>query len=175
MNYLQIDKASIENGLGVRVVLWVSGCTVSCPGCHTPWTHDFFRGRPFNEDAKEKIFEHLDKPWIKGITLSGGHPLEVQNMLDVYNLLTEIRERYPDKDVWLYTGLELTYEQFTYPDDASIMSRILRLCDVIVDGPFVMSQRNITIAFRGSENQRLIDVKRTLEAGKIVTLKLEDE
>ena len=95
-------------------------------------------------------------------------------MLDVYNLLTEIRERFSNKDVWLYTGLELTYEQFTYPDDVSLMSRILRLCDVVVDGPFVQSQRDITIAFRGSRNQRLIDVKRTMSLGKIATLDIDD-
>lgn len=174
MNYLQIDKASIENGLGVRVVLWVSGCTVSCPGCHTPWTHDFFRGKPFNEEAKEKIFACLEKPWVKGITVSGGHPLEVQNMLCVYELLSEIKENFPEKDIWLYTGLTLTYEQFVTPDEHSLMSRILRLCDVIVDGPFVLSQRDITLAFRGSRNQRLIDVKATLESGDIRLCEIAD-
>lgn len=174
MNYLQIDKASVENGLGVRVVLWVSGCTVSCPGCHTPWTHDFYRGQPFNEEAKAKIFECLEKPWVKGITVSGGHPLEVQNMLCVYELLSDIQESFPDKDIWLYTGLTLTYEQFVIPDETSLMSRILRLCDVIVDGPFVLSQRDITLAFRGSRNQRLIDVKATLESGDIQLYEIED-
>ena len=174
MNYLGIDKASIANGLGVRVVLWVSGCTVSCPGCHTPWTHDFHRGRPFTEETKNIIFECLDHDWVKGITLSGGHPLEVQNMVDVYDLIVDIKEKFPDKDVWLYTGLSITYEQFTYPDNTSLISSILRLCDVVVDGPFVLSQRDTTIAFRGSTNQRLIDVKRTLVSGKIITLDIED-
>ena len=173
MNYLQIDKASIENGLGVRVVLWVSGCTVSCPGCHSPWTHDFFRGKPFTEEAKRKIYECMNHPWVRGITLSGGHPLELQNMLDIYLLLSDIKRDFPDKDIWLYTGLELSFEQFIYPDEESLMSRILRLCDVVVDGPFVQSQRDITIAFRGSRNQRLIDVKATLEAGIIKTLEIE--
>ena len=173
MNYLQIDKASIQNGLGVRVVLWVSGCTISCQGCHTPWTHDFLAGRPFDEDAKQYLFQCLSKPWVKGITISGGHPLEVQNLIPVYHLLTEIRVQFPDKDVWLYTGLEISYELLTLPDDVSLLSRILRLCDVVVDGPFVLSQRDITIAFRGSTNQHIIDVKKSLRSWEIVEVSHE--
>lgn len=172
MNYLQIDKCSIENGLGIRVSLWVSGCSVHCPGCHNPETWDFNAGRPFDSIAKTKLFELLDKPWVKGITLTGGHPIEIPNQWDVITLLTEIRDKFPSKDIWLYTGHTLQYKDFTseYPWS---LSPLLRLCDVVVDGPYIEDQRDITLAFKGSKNQRLIDVKKSLETGRIEELHIE--
>ena len=104
MNYLQIEKTSISNGPGVRVVLWVSGCSIHCKGCQNPSTWDYNSGKLFDKTAKQELFEALDKPYIQGITFSGGHPLENENISEVYNLCKEIKEKFPTKDIWLYTG-----------------------------------------------------------------------
>lgn len=169
MNYIKITKCDIANGLGVRVVLWVSGCSLHCKECHNPETWGFCAGKPFDDAAKEELFEVLSKPWIKGITLSGGHPLELQNYGVVYDLLKEIRQKFSDKDVWLYTGYHLNWEDFRYP---SRIWPVLQLCDVVVDGPFILEQRDLTLPFRGSRNQRLIDVHQTLEKAHICELEI---
>lgn len=176
MNCMQIDKASISNGTGVRVVLWCAGCTQKCQGCFNPETWDFNAGQLFDKDAKEYLFEKLSKLYIQGITFSGGHPLECQNVVDVYNLIQEIKTRFPDKDIWLYTGYELNINNFTtrirgiteQDTHHNNINSVLNLCDVVVDGPFIESQRDLTLAFRGSKNQRLIDVKKTIAQNKIV-------
>lgn len=164
MNYMKIDKVSISNGLGCRVVIWTSGCSLHCHGCHNPQTWDFDAGQPFDEKAKQLLFEQLNKPYIKGITISGGHPLDPNNFEDVLNLVKEVKFKFPTKDIWLYTGY--LYEELYYRD----ISRILLYVDVLVDGPYVEEQRDITLAFRGSKNQRLINVQETLKQGKIITL-----
>ena len=173
MNYLQIERCSIENGLGVRVSLWVSGCSMNCPGCHNPETWAPDAGSVFDERAKSKLYECLGKPWVKGITLTGGHPLEPYNVNDVLDLLLEIKEKFCDKDVWLYTGLTIDIEDFNLDKDIRHIAPVLRLCDYIVDGPYIESMRDITLAFRGSTNQRIIDVKKTLAANEIVELQIE--
>lgn len=171
MNYLGIDKASISNGPGVRVVLWVSGCTLRCKGCQNPESWDFCAGKLFDDDAKQELFEALNKPYIKGVTFSGGNPIERKNVGCVLNLITEIKERFPNKDIWLYTGWEVHIEDFAQPYlDMIITNEIFRRCDVVVDGPYIEEQRDITLKFRGSKNQRLIDVKETLKQGKIITI-----
>ena len=148
MNYLGIDKASINNGPGVRVVLWVSGCTLHCKGCQNPESWDFCAGK-----------------------FSGGNPIERKNIGCVLSLITEIKERFPNKDIWLYTGLTVDIEDFAQSScDMIINNEILRRCDVVVDGPYIEEQRDITLKFRGSRNQRLIDVKETLKQGKIITI-----
>ena len=164
MNYMKIDKSSICNGLGWRVVLWVSGCTLCCKNCFNRETWDCNAGQPFDEKAKQFIFEQLSKPYIKGITISGGHPLDAYNFEDVLSLSKEIKAKFPDKDIWLYTGY--LYEELYYKD----ISRILLYIDVLVDGPYIEEQRDITLPWRGSRNQRVIDVKGTLKQGKVVTL-----
>lgn len=164
MNYLKIDKTSISNGLGVRTVLWCAGCERKCKNCFNPQTWDFNAGKPFDENAKQLLFSQLSKPYIKGLTLSGGHPLETRNFDDVLNLVREVKEKFPTKDIWLYTGY--LYEELYYRE----ISRILLYIDVLVDGPYIEEQRDITLAFRGSSNQKLIDVKETLKQGKIITL-----
>lgn len=164
MNYLKIDKTSISNGLGVRTVLWCAGCERKCKNCFNPQTWDFNAGKLFDENAKQLLFAQLGKPYIKGLTLSGGHPLETKNFSDVLNLVKEVKEKFPTKDIWLYTGY--LYEELYYRE----ISRILLYIDVLVDGPYIEEQRDITLAFRGSRNQRLIDVKETLKQGKIITL-----
>ena len=175
MNYLQIDKSSISDGPGVRVVLWVSGCTLHCKGCHNQESWSFGAGKLFDERAKNKLFNYLNKPYIKGLTISGGHPLENKNVEDVYLLIKEIREKLPTKDIWLYTGY--TWEQIfpTVCLDALSVNNMYRkliveMCDVVVDGPYIEEQRDITLKFRGSKNQRLIDVKETLKQNKIITI-----
>lgn len=171
MNYLSITPCDIANGQGVRTVLWVSGCSLHCPGCHNPESHDRFAGKPFDEDAKKELFDALSKPYVRGLTLSGGHPLEDYNLEDLYLLLIDIRKNFPDKDIWLYTGLTLVYADFAYPANGikrQLHYSILNLCDIVVDGPFIQEQRDITLQFRGSTNQRIIDVAKTLEKGEIV-------
>lgn len=170
MNYFGITKCDIANGLGVRVVLWISGCTMHCPGCHNPETWEFTGGKIFDGAAKKELFDALSKPWIKGVTLSGGHPLEPQNCGAVYGLLKEIRQKFPSKDIWLYTGYNLDNNDFQ--DSNIVLNQILTMCDVVVDGPFILEQRDLTLPFRGSRNQRLIDVHQTLEKAHICELEI---
>jgi anaerobic ribonucleoside-triphosphate reductase activating protein len=175
MNYLQIDKSSISNGPGVRVVLWVSGCTLYCKGCQNPESWDFCAGKSFDENAKRELFEALNKSYIRGISISGGHPLEYENLPDVYELIKEIKTKFPEKDVWLYTGHTLSINNFDTTvdicfDNGLLKNYILAICDVVVDGPYIEEQRDITLKFRGSKNQRLIDVKETMKQGTIKTI-----
>ena len=175
MNYLKIEHNSISNGPGVRVVLWASGCTCNCEGCHNPEAWDFNSGKLFDEEAKQELFAALDKPYIQGITFSGGHPLEDKNVEDVYLLMKEIKEKFLTKDIWLYTGY--TWDQIFPEVDLDIFNsnniyrkEAVTMCDVVVDGPYIEEQRDITLKFRGSKNQRLIDVKKTLEQKEITLL-----
>lgn len=173
MNYIKITKHDIANGPGVRVVLWVSGCQLHCKNCQNPQSWDFNAGNIFDEVAKQELFDALNKPYIKGITFSGGHPLEYQNLPDVYDLIKEIKTKFPNKDVWLYTGYTLSISDFDTTidcgwDNVAIRNYILAMCDVVVDGPYIEEQRDITLAFRGSKNQRIINVKKTLQQGDIV-------
>lgn len=169
MNYMQIDKASISNGLGFRVVLWCAGCTMNCKGCHNPQAQDFNAGKLFDENAKSFLFEQLSKPYIKGITFSGGHPMERRNMYSIYDLVREIKDKFPSKDIWLYTGWTLSISDFQPSQlDMIIPNEVFRMCDVIVDGKYIEEERDITLPFRGSRNQRLIDVRKTLEQNQIV-------
>lgn len=176
MNYIKITKTDIANGPGVRVVLWVAGCRCKCPGCHNASTWNFDAGQEFTDDTIEEIVEAVNKPWISGLTLSGGHPLEPEHLSSICRLIYIFKKRCPDKTLWLYTGYELTYENFLLVRETSeentcihnIMCSILNSCDVVVDGPYIESQRNLMLLFRGSENQRLIDVKETIKNKHIV-------
>ena len=162
MNIAKIETCSIENGKGFRVVLWCSGCSHRCKGCHNPETWDKSFGKEFTEEDKELLFSLLKEPYIKGITFSGGDPLYQTNLKDVEQLLKEIKEKFPDKDIWLYTGY--TWEELNRD---VLRKKLLPYIDVIVDGKFILEQRNITIAFRGSTNQRIIDVQKSLKENKI--------
>lgn len=173
MNYLKIEKASISNGLGFRVVLFCAGCTLRCKGCFNPESWDFEAGKPFDDKAKEFLFEQLGKPYIKGITFSGGHPIDKYNLWAIHSLISEIKKNFPSKDIWLYTGLEISYEHFAPNDmDLTVPDATLKMCDVVVDGPYIEEQRDITLPFRGSKNQRLIDVKETIKQGQIIQYKI---
>lgn len=170
MNYHKIEKTSVANGTGIRVVLWVSGCRIHCDNCQNPDTWPFDSGKLFDEETKKELFEALDKPYIQGITFSGGHPLENENLYDIYELIMDIRNKLPDKDIWLYTGYRFdriinnpSRDMYT-----TFRRRIVELCDVVVDGAYIEALKDITLKWRGSSNQRVIDVKKTLEQNKIV-------
>lgn len=173
MNYHKIEKTSIANGKGIRVVLWCSGCRIGCRNCHNPETWDFNSGMLFDDAAKKELFEALNKSYIQGITFSGGHPLEYENLPVVYELIKEIKDKFPNKDVWLYTGYALSINDFDNSIDISfdnglLLNYILTMCDVVVDGPFIESEKDLTLKWRGSRNQRVIDCKQTLKEGRII-------
>lgn len=159
MRYHDITKDDMLNGEGLRVVLWVAGCSHHCRGCHNPITWDPDGGVPFDEAARQEIFEQLDKDYIAGITFSGGDPLYPGNREEVTALIREIRVRYPGKDIWLYTG----YRWEEIKDEP-----LVREVDVLVDGKYMESERDVTLPWKGSANQRVIDVPKTRELGQIV-------
>ena len=168
MNYLGISKCSIADGTGVRVVLWVSGCNIHCDNCHNPESWDFNAGKLFDNSAKEELFNALSKPWVQGLTLSGGHPLEYENLPVVYDIVKEEKEKFPNKDIWLYTGYTLSINDFNTSvdigwDNGLLRNYILAMCDTVVDGPYIESLRDISLKFRGSSNQRVIDVRETIK------------
>lgn len=204
------------NGSGLRVVLWLSGCSHKCKGCQNPQTWDANSGIPFDESAKEELFRELDKDYISGLTLTGGDLLFEENLDGVLDLVTEVNKRYntaqdivyvknknnniltsfpnkfrllsPQKTIWLYTGYKVVsvdseygriisdrgnediIQQFSFKStiDHNKRTEIASMCDVIIDGQYIDSQRDITLPYRGSANQRLIDVKQSLQKGEIV-------
>ncbi|MBO4902627.1 MAG: anaerobic ribonucleoside-triphosphate reductase activating protein [Lachnospiraceae bacterium] len=160
MRYHNITKADMLNGDGLRVVLWLSGCSHNCKGCQNPITWDPEGGLPFDEDAKKEIFEQLDLPYISGITFSGGDPLHTANLTGVRELIDEIREKYPDKTIWLYTGSSWE-EIWKLP--------FIRYVDVLVDGEFEEETKDVKLLWKGSANQRVIDVKATLASSDPLT------
>ena len=174
MNYHKITKHDIANGTGVRVVLWLSGCSHHCKGCHNPQTWDKNNGKLFDIISKQELFEALNKPYIDGLTLSGGDPLYNDNLNEVYRLLIETKNNFPNKTIWLYTGY--TWEQIIEMDksyeDYEVNSPspldVAKLCDVLVDGAYIDELRDISLQFRGSSNQRIIDVEKTLEKNEVV-------
>lgn len=150
MNYGAIKKIDIANGLGVRVSLFVSGCRNHCHGCFQPETWDFNYGRPFTEETEKEIIEALRPWWIQGLTLLGGDPMEPENQQALLPFLQRVKRELPEKDVWLYTGYRLEEVR-----DAPILA----LVDVLVDGPFLLEEKDAGLAFRGSRNQRIIRLK----------------
>lgn len=151
MKYESITVSDVNNGLGCRVTLWVSGCTHHCKGCHNRQTWKFSSGRPYNPQVEEVLFNEIDKPYIKGLTLSGGDPLDSPD--GVLELLKNFRDRFGDtKDVWVYTG-------YTYEYCLEHFKEILDLADILVDGMYDCTKRDTSLAFRGSSNQRIIDLK----------------
>ncbi len=159
MRYHNITKDDMLNGDGLRVVLWVSGCSHHCPGCQNPITLDRSDGLIFDGNALNEIDDQLGKKYISGITLSGGDPLFEGNRRDILVLCKYIRELFPNKNIWLYTGY--TYEEVS---DLEIMDYI----DILVDGPYVEKLRDTSLKWRGSSNQRVIDIKETHKIGRVV-------
>ena len=166
MNYGEIKNCDIANGEGVRVTLFVSGCTNRCQGCFQPQTWDFEYGRPFTAQTEEELLRLLAPDYISGLTLLGGEPFEPQNQQALLPFVRRVRERYPNKTVWAFTGFtleELLTEGFAKRCAAT--DQLLSLIDVLVDGRFILAQKNISLRFRGSENQRLLDLPASLQAG----------
>jgi anaerobic ribonucleoside-triphosphate reductase activating protein len=156
MKYLRITSPDICNGEGVRVTLWLPGCGHKCEGCHNQWTWDYNQGKELD---KEKLWNELDKSYIDGLTISGGDPLmQSYEVLDeLENLLKEFRVRYGDsKNIWVYTGY-----YFNELNDKQL-SILNNLCDVVIDGPFILSERDITLPYRGSKNQNIIKLRKEL-------------
>lgn len=168
MNYATIKTCDIANGPGVRTSLFVSGCTHRCKNCFNSEAWDFDYGHPFTKEVRNKIFEECRPAYITGLSLLGGEPMEPRNQRELLPFLRNFRTLYPDKTVWCYSGY--TWEQLTGESRArcEVTDELLQLIDVLVDGPFVQELYDITLRFRGSSNQRLIDVSRSLVAGKVV-------
>lgn len=197
MNYHNITYPDMNNGDGLRVVLWLSGCSHQCIGCQNPQTWDPHSGIPFNIETKEELFKELDKNYISGITLTGGDPLYEENLDDTLDLVDEINNKYniliengnkirlssPTKSIWLYTGYTWNQiinhhsaitDEFDYIEESYINSlfekrkEIVSKCDVLIDGRYIEQQRNITLKWRGSENQNVIDIQKSLIEGRKV-------
>lgn len=211
MNYLKIDKEDVCNGEGLRVVLWLSGCSHKCKGCQNPQTWDADSGISFDESAKEELFRELDKDYISGLTLTGGDPLFEGNLDDVLDLVTEVNKRYntpqnidsnnannnnilnaddnkirlsrPKKSIWLYTGFTwegiMDYEpietdDFDYIEESYLdrineqRKQIISQCNVLIDGKYIDSLRDMTLQWKGSRNQRVINISNSLQKGEIV-------
>lgn len=169
MNYAAIKKHDIANGPGVRVSLFVSGCTHHCPGCFNQETWDFNYGNPFDSDVINEILEALQPSYIRGFSLLGGEPFEYSNQQGLLPLLKEIKQTFPKKDIWCYTGYD--YEHHILEDMAKKWSEtyeILSCIDVLVDGPFVEAKKDLSLKFRGSSNQRIICVPESMEQNRIV-------
>lgn len=157
MYYGNIKKCDIANGVGVRVSLFVSGCTNKCKGCFQPETWDFCYGKQYTEETEKEILDALKLPGRVGLTLLGGEPFEPENQRELVTLLRKVKEELPDKNVWCYTGF--TYERLINPEDpkhCEVTEEMLSMIDVLVDGPFVEELKNISLEFRGSENQRIL-------------------
>ena len=176
MNYHNITYPDMNNGDGLRVVLWLSGCSHHCYNCQNPQTWDVNSGIPFDESAKEELFRELGKDYISGLTLSGGDPLHEANLDGVLDLVNEIRLSFPNKSIWIYSG----YQWSEIFNDGVYLTKncygwkrreIVRQCTVMVDGRYIDSQRNPSKKWAGSNNQHVIDIQQSLQKGEIVLWK----
>lgn len=171
MHYGAIKACDIANGEGVRVSLFVSGCTNRCPGCFQPQTWDFSYGRPFTRATQRKLLALLAPGHIRGLTLLGGEPFEPENQAALVPFLRRVRRTHPQKDVWAYTGF--TYELLLTAGSrcrCAVTDEFLSLVDVLVDGPFVEAEKDIALRFRGSRNQRILDLRASRAQGRAAVL-----
>lgn len=169
MNYCALRTCDVANGPGMRVTLFVSGCTNRCPGCFQPETWDFNYGEAFTEDTQRRVLELLAPEYIAGLTLLGGDPFEPDNQRALLPLLKQVKTAYPKKSIWAYTGFLLDEELQTdgsHPR-CEVTDEMLSYIDVLVDGRFVEAQKDIRLKFKGSANQRIIDVQQTLASGEV--------
>ena len=169
MYYAEIKNCDIANGPGVRVTLFVSGCTHKCPGCFNEVAWDFDYGQPFTQETIDKILDMMKPSYIKGLTLLGGEPFEPQNQLAIVDLLRQIKRKYPQKSIWAFSGY--LFDKDILPGklgDPAITREYLSYLDVLVDGPFIQAKKDLTLRFRGSSNQRLIDVPASLKEQRVV-------
>lgn len=169
MNYAGIKYCDIANGLGCRTVLFVSGCRNHCEGCFQPQTWDFGYGEPFDEKVQQEILDSLEPYYIQGLTLLGGEPMEPENQKALLPFVKKVKEQYPKKNIWAFTGYiydqDLVSGGRKHTEDTD---KLLSLIDVLVDGPFQLEQKDISLKFRGSANQRILDLQKTIKSGKIV-------
>ena len=170
MHYGELKTCDIANGAGVRVTLFVSGCTNRCEGCFQPQTWDFCYGQPYTAETEAAIFRELDKSYVDGLTLLGGEPFEPKNQSALTALLRRVKTQYPGKNVWCFTGFRLGEELLTpgsYPR-TEYTDEILSYIDILVDGRFRLEEKDISLQFRGSRNQRIIDMNATRAVGDVV-------
>lgn len=171
MNYCNIKKFDIANGEGIRTTLFVSGCTNRCKNCFQPQTWSFDYGEPFTEKVEEEILDTFKIPSVRGLTLLGGEPMEPSNQRALLPFLKKFKERYPDRDLWLFTGNlyeELMGLRGEHPKCIEVTRDILSLVDILVDGRFIEEEKSLGLRFRGSRNQRIIDMNKTRKKGEIV-------
>lgn len=169
MYYGNIKKYDIADGEGVRVTLFISGCRIHCKGCFQPETWDFNYGQPYTEETGEEVLEAMGHEFIEGLTVLGGEPFEPENQRVIVNLMKEAKRRYPEKNIWCWTGY--VYDQDLVKGGrkhCEVTDEMLSCIDVLVDGPFMLCQKNLALYFRGSENQRVLDLKETIRTGAIV-------
>ena len=166
MNYADIRPIDVANGPGIRVSVFVSGCTHACPECFNPEAWDFAYGRPFTQAEVEQVLQALERPYIRGLSLLGGEPFHPRNQGAVLELVRQVRERFPEKDIWCYTGY--LFEDLAAGQVGEHGWELLERLDVLVDGPFVAAQKNLGLRFRGSSNQRILEVRSSLERGEPV-------
>lgn len=171
MRVLTITTPDVENGLGYRLTIWFAGCSHRCPGCHNQHTWDYNQGTPLTDQSVlNKIYKEVDKEYVQGITLAGGDPLSQsdQSLRELAEFLKEFKTKFPEKNIWIYSGA-------TYDSDIlhPIKKEIIEICDVMVDGPFIIQLLDPDLAFRGSTNQRIIDIKKTKETGEVVLLNIK--
>ena len=173
MNYANIKSYDIANGPGVRVSLFVSGCTHKCKGCFNSIAWDFNYGSTFDDKVENKIIEYLKPDYITGLTLLGGEPFEPENQKALLPFVKKVKELYPDKTIWAYSGYLFDKELLTESRArCEVTDELLSLIDVLVDGRFELENKDITLVFRGSKNQRIIDVKKSLENKEVILFNL---
>lgn len=169
MNYAGIKYTDIANGLGCRTVLFVSGCRNHCKDCFQPHTWDFNYGEPFDEHVQQEILDSLAPVYVQGLTLLGGEPFEPENQMELVEFVRKVKAQYPKKDIWAFTG-------YVYDVDlieggrkyCEVTDELLSMIDVLVDGPFIAEQKDLTLKFRGSRNQRVLNMKETRKNSEIV-------
>ena len=169
MNYGTIKEYDIADGEGVRITLFVSGCTNACYNCFQPETWDFDYGQPYTKETEAHILSFLDKELISGLTLLGGDPFEFANQEELVKLCKKVKEQHPDKTIWAYTGFILDQDLLEGGKrHGPFTDELLSYIDVLVDGPYIDQQRNISLQFRGSENQRVIDLQKSLKEKEVI-------
>ncbi|MBQ8798055.1 MAG: anaerobic ribonucleoside-triphosphate reductase activating protein [Lachnospiraceae bacterium] len=174
MNYADIKQYDIANGPGVRVSLFVSGCTHRCKNCFNKEAWDFAYGTPFTEETQERILSYLEKPYVKGLTLLGGEPFERDNQKALVPFLKKVKERVPEKDIWAFSGYDFEKDMLHgMMREWETTKEMLSMIDVLVDGEFIEEQKSLNLRFKGSANQRTILVQESLAAGQIMLYDLE--
>lgn len=168
MNYATIKPVDVANGPGVRVSLFVSGCTHHCKDCFNAEAWDFDYGEEFTEKTQEELLKLMDHDYIEGMTLLGGEPMEPRNQEALLPFVRRVRERFPEKSIWCFTGYDFEKDLLVWMETSPVTRELVGLFDVMVDGEFVAEKKNLMLKFRGSENQRVLDVKKSLEAGQAV-------